>query len=147
MSHVIDEPLPGMSASRFRAQPTAWAVVTEPSKVNEVAARFRLRATFGPIRFFFKKMNALFLLCLLAAGCLLASGCAKPSETAPPAEHRTVDTAEHKTVETVERSKSDFPKLMNQWEREGWLVLSTSKVVTDADGITRRTVNLAKRKP
>ena len=92
-------------------------------------------------------MKTIYLTALVAAGALFAGGCSHSKEAAPVAEQGALDDADHKTVETVEKSNADFPQLMNQWTREGWLVLSTSKRATNADGTMHRTVRLAKRKP
>lgn len=92
-------------------------------------------------------MNTIFLTGLVAAGAIFGGGCSHSREAAPPAEQGSLDNADHKTVETVEKSNADFPELMNEWARDGWLVLSTSKRATNADGTMHRTVTLAKRKP
>lgn len=92
-------------------------------------------------------MKAIFLTGWVAAGAIFGGGCSQSREAAHPAEQGSLDNADHKTVETVEKSNADFPELMNQWTRDGWLVLSTSKRATNADGTMHRTVTLAKRKP
>ena len=92
-------------------------------------------------------MKTIFLIGLVATGAIFGGGCGHSREAAPPAEQGSLDNADHKTVETAEKSNADFPELMNQWTGEGWLVLSTSKRATNADGTMHRTVKLAKRKP
>ena len=79
-------------------------------------------------------------------GALLLNGCSKSPESHPAAEDGIASMMEFKTVKTSETSKSTFPQLMDQWRRQGWAVLSTSKVVTNADGTMHRTVKLAKSK-
>ncbi len=75
---------------------------------------------------------------------LFHGGCAKSPERPPPAESRTASPSEYKTIETVETSSSTIRELMDQGRREGWLVLSMSKVTTNADGTMHRTARLAR---
>jgi len=75
---------------------------------------------------------------LLAVVTLITAGCQKKS-AAPP-------TLEHKTIQTVEDSNTDIRKLMSEWSRDGWAVLSMSRAVTQADGTIHRTVELSRTK-
>jgi hypothetical protein len=112
--------------------------------VSEIPPREQLFLRKGVPK---ENMKTIFLAGLVAAGAIFGGGCNHSREAAPLAEQGALDNADHKTVETVEKSNADFPELMNQWTRDGWLVLSTSKRATNADGTMHRTVTLAKRKP
>lgn len=84
---------------------------------------------------------------LVAAGLVASVGCKQGQTPAPPVESAGGRVAmEHKTIQTAEKSPDDFRGLMAQWGREGWRVLSTSRVVTQADGTMTRTVQLARPK-
>jgi hypothetical protein len=92
-------------------------------------------------------MKATLLSGILVATVFIVGGCGRSQETATPLQSGTHEGAETKTIATVETSKTDFPKLMNKWTQEGWLVLNTSSLVTNTDGTMHRTVTLAKRNP
>ena len=81
------------------------------------------------------------LLTLVAAAALFGGGC---RSTPPPSlrvEHRTAEMEAGSMAEQVEQVR----RAMDQWQRDGWSVLSTSAPSPLANGNIRRTAELERK--
>ena len=65
------------------------------------------------------------------------------AQSAPKAGDK--DRWEYKTVEQA-MSETDLRQNMDQWQREGWAVLSISKALPQPDGTVHRKVELRRAK-
>jgi hypothetical protein len=83
---------------------------------------------------------------LLVAGIsLLASACQKQRDAAPAVQDQ-VGTAEHKTVEFIEKGESKIIQHYEEWNTQGWAVVSVSKPFPRPDGTVLRKVELGRPK-
>lgn len=80
-------------------------------------------------------------------GCHRAGSSASPARDVARASEPNQDAGgECKTVERA-MSETDLRQQMDQWQREGWAVLSISKPLPQPDGTVHRKVELKKTRP